>query len=297
MSIYNRDYMREGGGPQKLNTPSTWNIVSWLLAINSVVFVINLISVTRLADFLGLSIQSLTSFYVWTPITYQFTHNGVIHFLCNMIGLFFLGRMLLSLFGPRQVLRIFLLGGLSGGFLQILYNLLIGPDGLTIGASGSILAMLAAAATLIPHQRFQLLLFFIIPVSMTLRTALLLVLAVDVITLILILTDQGSDVAVFAHFGGVLFGWLYVRYGFASENQSSRRSKKRKGFMGIRILKDEEPGRAPKEKKAKKPFVTNDIDAILDKINEQGFQSLTDEERKALEKSSNKLSRRLDDDD
>lgn len=266
--------------------------MSWLLAINALVFVVNLISVTRFADFLGLSVHSLTSFYLWTPITYQFTHNGVIHFLCNMIGLFFLGRMLLSMVGSRLVLRIYLLGGLAGGLLQVLYNLVIGPDGLTIGASGSILAMLAAAATLIPHQRFQLLLFFIIPVNMTLRTALLLVLGLDMITLILILTGQGPDVAVFAHLGGILFGWLFVRNGFASRQSRSRPRKKKRGFLGVRILRDDEPPPSGK----KKPFVTNDIDAILDKINEQGFQSLTDEERKTLEKSSNKLSRRLDDD-
>jgi membrane associated rhomboid family serine protease len=290
MSIYNRDYMREGSGPQKLGTPSSWNVVSWLLAINTAVFLATLLSVGRLADFLGLSVQSLTSFYLWTPITYQFTHAGVLHFIGNMIGLFFLGRLLMGIIGPRQTLRIYLLGGLVGGFVQVLYNLLVGPDGNIIGASASVLAILAATATLVPHQSFQLLLFFIIPINMTLRTMAFLVIGMDVITLILTVTGQAVGIAVFAHFGGMLFGWLWIRNGWFERSSRPRKTKKRKGLLGVRILRDEEEAT-----NAKKPFVTNDVDAILDKINEKGFQSLTEEERKKLERSSNHLSRRLDD--
>lgn len=290
MSIYNRDYMRDGGGPQKLGTPSSWNVVSWLLAINAAVFLVNLISVTRLADLLGLSVQSLGSFYLWTPVTYQFTHSGVLHFIGNMIGLFFLGRLLMGIVGPRQTLRIYLLGGLAGGFLQVLYNFFVGPDGNIIGASASVLAILAAAATLVPHQSFQLLLFFIIPINMTLRTMAFLVIGMDVITLILTLTGQTAGIAVFAHFGGILFGWLWIRNGFADRTSRPRKRKPGKGLFGVRILRDGEGEPAPK-----KPFVTNDVDAILDKINEKGFQSLTEEERKKLERSSKHLSRRLDD--
>jgi len=301
MSIYNRDYMRDGGGQQRFGEPSSWSLLSWLLAINTVVFVATLLSVGRLADVLGLSLQTLGSFFLWTPITYQFTHHGVLHFIGNMIGLFFLGRLLMQLIGPRHLLRVYLLGGLAGGFLQMAYNFLIGPDGNTIGASASVLAILIATATLAPHQSFQLLLFFVLPIRMTLRTLALFAIGIDVITLIIVLTGQGSNIAVFAHFGGMLLGWAYIRYGFHDPARSGRglpkrrRGKKRKpGRFGIRILKD---GEQPETRKPepKGPFVANDVDAILDKINEKGFQSLTDEERKILEKSSSRLSKRLED--
>ncbi len=287
MSIYNRDYMREGGSAEQFGKPSSWNVVSWLLAINAAVFVVNLISAGHLADFLGLSVHSLTSLSLWTPITYQFTHTGIFHFLGNMIGLFFLGRMLMGIVGSRQTLRIYLLGGLAGGFVQVLYNIFVGPDGNIIGASGSVLAILAATATLIPHQSFRLLLFFVLPVTMTLRTMAFVVIGIDVITLLLTFSGQTGGVALFAHFGGMLFGWLWIRNGFGSRSSKARKKKPKKGF-GIRILRDETDSE-------KEPFVTDDVDAILDKINEQGFQSLTDDERKKLEKSSNHISRRLDD--
>lgn len=300
MSIYNRDYMREGGGSQKLGQPTSWNMVSWLLAINAVVFVANLISVRRLEAVLGLSFESLANFFVWTPVTYQFTHGGVLHFIGNMIGLFFLGRLLMQLIGPRKLLRVYLLGGLAGGFLQVAYNFLVGPDALVVGASGAVMAILIATAAIVPHQSFQLLLFFVLPIRMTLRTLALIVIAMDAITLIVVLTGQGSNIAVFAHIGGMLFGWLYVRSGAATATARPRRKRRRKkpspkpGRFGIRILRDGE-GSPPTDSTERKPFVTNDVDAILDKINEQGFQSLTEDERKILEKSSSRLSRRLED--
>ncbi|MDF2378002.1 MAG: rhomboid family intramembrane serine protease [Verrucomicrobiales bacterium] len=289
MSIYSRDYMRDGSS-QRPGSPATWNVVTWLLVINAAVFLVNLISVGKLGSYLGLTVDSLRSFWLWTPITYQFTHFGLFHFAGNMLGLFFIGRLLLGIIGPRRLLRVYLLGGLAGGFLEILFHLAIGKGGLVIGASGAVLSILAAAATILPHQRFQLLLFFIIPISMTLRTVLWLSIGFNVVTLIMVLTDQGGGIAVMAHFGGMLFGWLYIQYWYERDDGASMKKR-----FPIRILRDSDPAPRARKPKKKKAFVSSDVDAILDKINEQGFQSLSDEEKKLLEKSSERLSKRIED--
>lgn len=281
--------MRDGG-QQRPGSPSTWNVVTWLLVINAVVFLVNLVSASRIGDYLGLSWQSLTSFRLWTPLTYQFTHFGLLHFAGNMLGLFFLGRLLMGIIGPRKLVRVYLLGGLFGGFLQVAFQLSLGIDANIIGASGAVLAILAATATLLPHQKFQLLIFFILPVSMTLRTLLWISIGVNAVSLIMDLTGQGGGIAVMAHFGGMLFGWAYIKYWF--NNNDERPAKKR---FPIRILKDSDSPRKTRKKKKKKAFVSTDVDAILDKINEQGFQSLTDEEKQHLEKSSERLSKRVSD--
>ncbi|MEM6278077.1 MAG: rhomboid family intramembrane serine protease [Verrucomicrobiota bacterium] len=292
MSIYSRDYMRDGSS-QRAGDPSTWNVVTWLLVLNTVVFVVNLASVDRVGAFLKLPAPYPSVMWLWTPITYQFTHFGLLHFAGNMLGLFFLGRFLLGIVGPRKLLRIYLLGGLMGAVFHVLYAAVTGQLSTVEGASGSVLAMLTVAATLIPHQKFQLLLFFVLPISMTLRTVLWLSIGLNVIFMIMDLTGQPGSVSFMAHFGGIFFGWLYAKYLYNPHEDTERTWK-----FPIRILKDSDPSepkaRKTKKRKKKKAFVSTDVDAILDKINAEGFQSLTDEEKQLLEKSSERLSKRLD---
>lgn len=308
MSIYDRDYIREsdsrhGGGP------SSWNVVTWLLVVNVAVFVLNnLFFYNPNRDIFGLSIEALESFRLWTPLTYQFIHASPWHLLGNMLGLFFLGRMLLEMTPPRQVLRLYLLGGLGGGLLQLLYNGIVGPDAITIGASASVLAIVIAVATLIPHRSITLLLFFVIPVTLTLKRVAYVIIAINAVTLFFSLGATGDGVAVMAHFGGMLTGWVFIRYEFHQPRRSVGRSRtarakrspeQKKGF-GIRVIRNAGeamtavPDSSKPDSDQRKPFVTSDVDAILDKINENGFQSLTDAERQILQQSSRKLSERID---
>ncbi|MEM9283230.1 MAG: rhomboid family intramembrane serine protease [Verrucomicrobiota bacterium] len=311
MSLYSRDYMKDDQRPRGPGGPSTWSVVVWLLVINAAVFVVALFTdrpgSAPLQDALGLSIQSLTSFRIWTLLTYQVIHESALHLIVNMIGLLFIGRLLLQMTGRNHFLKIYLLGGIAGGVLQILYNLIVGSPALIIGASGCVMALIFALATLIPHQTLNFLLFFVIPVRLTARQIIYLIIAFEVITFALSLAapGEGSRVAVFAHAGGMLFGWLYIKYWFSRSAHGSgtgfEQPQRKKSFaerFGIRIIKDAKNSQQTPngQRSGKKPFVTSDVDAILDKINEKGFQSLTEEEKKTLEKSSSKLSKRLDQD-
>ena len=305
MSIYDRDYIRNQDSGRSGAGPKTWSVVIWLVVVNVAVFLLNnLFFYSKDRDVFGLSIEALESFRLWTPLTYQFVHASPWHLLGNMLGLFFLGRMLLELTGPRQVLQIYLLGGFAGGGLQLLYNSIFGPDAAIIGASASVLAIVIAVATLIPRRSIQMLLFFIIPVTLTLKQIAYLIIAVNAFTLLLSIgapeDGQRDGIAVMAHFGGILFGWAFIRYGFHLSQGKSRPAQSRtplKERFGIRVIRNGEGADLDiqeAESQKRKPFVTSDVDAILDKINEHGFQSLSAEERRTLEQSSRKLSERID---
>ncbi len=314
MSLYNRDYMRDtphrplGGGL------STWSVVTRLILLNVVVYVVNnLLFADPRRQFLGLSIEAIRSFQVWTPLTYQFIHANLWHLIANLVGLYFLGRMLLRLVSPRHFLSIYLLGGLVGGALQLVWNAISGVDAIVVGASGSVLAVAFALITLTPYYRFQLLLFFLIPVNLTLRQLGWVLIAVNAVLLVYPGQNPGGDrTAVMDHFGGMLLGWAYIRFGWHQRwSTVSHRSHRRRGPV-IREKRVPRPARSafpanpaarppqgsqasfPSPVPAKKPFIGNEVDAILDKINEQGFHSLTDAERLILKQSSQELARRRD---
>lgn len=318
MSLEYRDYMREGGPTGRPGGPSTWSVVTWLIVINTAIFLVHHLffyrtvpapdggSVARSQlDFLTLSIEGLRSFQVWSPLTYQFIHASFLHLLGNMLMLYFLGNLLLSGVGPRHFLKVYLLGGLAGGAVQLIFNLAVGVDGYIQGASGAVFAVVVGAATLTPNMPLQLL---FIPIRLTLKHVVIVLIAVDALSLLggrILPNQSGEQTAVFAHAGGMLLGWLYIRFWFTRTSPSRGRARpsrpKKRGFFGIRILRDgeesdpgEPTGKGSSPAAKSKPFVTDDVDAILDKINEHGFQSLTDEERRILEKSSKKLSKRID---
>jgi len=310
MSIYSRDYMRDDERSRRPGGPSSWSVVTRLLIANAFVYLFhNLIFYSPGRDLFGLSLDSLRSFRLWTPLTYQFVHANLWHLLANGLGLFYFGRFLLQLVNPGKVLAIYLLGGLAGGFLQLLWNATIGPDAIIVGASASVLAIAFAVTTRIPHQRLQLLLFFVLPVSLTMRQIALILVAINVATLLFGFgATEANPVAVMAHFGGILFGWAQARIegrrGYIEIVPRNRQTRLRGGGGPVRSERregnrDPAAGSARERRSGReksKPFVTGEVDAILDKINEHGFQSLTAEERRLLEKSSERLSRRIDQD-
>jgi len=271
-------------------------MVTWLIVINVAMLILTMV-VAPLTDYLALSWEGLTSLKIWTLVTYQFVHENPFHLFFNMIGLFFLGRMLQQAIGGRHLLKIYLLGGILGGLLQLALGLILGENTFVIGASASVLAIIVALATYAPYQVIQLLLFFVIPVSLKLKHLAFFLVGVDLLTLLYQLTQPtSSNTAVVAHLGGMLFGYLYIRHWLPRQNVAGKRRTLKERF-GVRILKDgEPPKRSPSATSPprKKPFIGSEVDAILDKINEEGFQSLTKEEKKLLEKSSKKLSKKID---
>jgi len=257
-------------------------------------------------DWFALSLDGLKTGKIWQPLTFQFLHGGLWHLLGNSLIIFFFGRQIESNFGSKTFLKVYLIGGIIGGVLQIALGLLsprfFGHP--VIGASAGAFAILTAFCVLDLNARITLLIFFI-PVAIP---AWLLLVFQGAITLIgLIAPSERDIIAHGAHLGGMIVGFLWVRYyvrgsGWGSipalgkvslptivlkrgGRPASSRNPSRPLRPGIRVVKEENH-----DDLSDAEFISKKVDPILDKIREQGIHSLTDKERKILEKAQGKLS-------
>ena len=137
----------------------------------------------------------------WTIITYMFSHYGVLHILFNMLWFYWLGRIFLEFFTPRQLGGLYVLGGLGGAALYIAaYNLLPhlnGSQAMMLGASASVMAIVIAVSVYRPDYQINLL--FIGGVS--LKWVAIATVFIDLIGI------EGANMGGhIAHLGGMLMG-------------------------------------------------------------------------------------------
>jgi membrane associated rhomboid family serine protease len=257
-------------------TPS---VVGGLVIINILCFVAQTITSYAnpewVPDGLALSRGGLRSLHVWQLFSYMFLHANLLHLLVNMLTLFFAGREVELIIGPRHLLGIYFLGGLLGGLTQMLFTPALGA---LIGASAAVCAVLIAFTTILPEMELTTLLFFIVPLRLRAKYFALSIVAASVLCLAFGLFP---GVGHFAHLGGCLVGWLYAhqlgygkpwwiqRYVFEKRARAER-------------LKRMPPGQ----------FIDEEIDPILEKISREGIQSLSWNERKILEKGREKIAQK-----
>jgi len=231
----------------------------------------------------------------WSIITYMFLHVNIWHILFNLLWLFWFGRIFLEYLTEKQLLWIYLLGGIAGALVYILaFNLfpVFIPTlelSYALGASASVMAIVAAVAFYVPNYTLYLLFF---------GRVRIIYLAIALFVFDFFMIPSGNAGGHIAHIGGALFGFAYVKLGCPSRSSGTSgqsrspawftslfRSRKRK-FSGNRYtykrpVTDEDYNyqKAQQQKR---------IDAILDKISKGGYDSLTREEKEFLFKSSGK---------
>jgi rhomboid family protein len=194
-------------------------ITKALLIANGLVFLLQLVlqQTTTFVPFelwpLGAGIDDLGAsgtFMPWQLLTYAFLHGSFGHVAFNMLALFMFGAPLEYTWGNRRFLTYYLVCVVGAGLCQLLVATWMSRHGSgiypTIGASGGVFGLLFAYGLLFPNQRVMLL---IPPIPMKART---LVIVYGVIELLLGATGLQPGVAHFAHLGGMLFGWLLIRY-------------------------------------------------------------------------------------
>ncbi len=149
------------------------------------------------------------AFMPWQLITYAFLHGDFGHLFFNALALFMFGAPIEEVWGRKRFLTYFFICVVGAGALQLALasSGLLG-DGIypTIGASGGVYGLLLAYGMLFPHQRVMLL---IPPIPMKART---LAIVFGAIALLSGIFASGSGIAHFAHLGGMIFGWLTIRY-------------------------------------------------------------------------------------
>jgi membrane associated rhomboid family serine protease len=146
-------------------------------------------------------------FWPWQILTYGFLHGGLMHLLFNMFGLYMFGSDIEAVWGERRYITYYLVCVVSAAIAQLLVTWFTGSYYPTVGASGGVFGLLLAFGMMFPKRVVVLL---IPPIPMP---AWLFVTGYGVIELYLGITGTASGVAHFAHLGGMVGGYLMIRYG------------------------------------------------------------------------------------
>ena len=294
-----RPYMREPA------YGSRWSVSVVLVVINAAVFAIQLVAglaaqgrgFSFIETYLALIPADLARGWIWQLITFQFLHAGPLHLILNCAMLYLMGRPVEIAVGPQRLLWLFLGSGAVGGLLQAACSWVLPGHfgaGPVMGASAGVFGITAAFAVLNWETPITTLVAFIIPVTMR---AKYLVLVMAIIGLLGVL-DRRSGIAHAAHLGGLVAGLLGTRRlaglplvgwqrrperGQPAELVAARAERKSLWKRAEKADVEELP---PDE------FISREVDPILDKIAAHGMHSLTEREKKILERARAKMSRR-----
>jgi membrane associated rhomboid family serine protease len=241
----------------------------------------------------------------WSIFTYMFMHEGVFHILFNMLFLYWFGMLIHQYLGSRKLANLYILGGIFGAlFYVLIYNLAPYFSGsvessMMLGASAGVFAIVVGAATLTPNTTFFLLLLG--PVKIVYIAVFYVILSFANS----IGANAGGEIA---HLGGALLGYLYItqlrrgtdlgvpvqKVGIFFENLFKRNRSNVKvsyrkaktgsngGFGGFSSKSSSNP--SPKQQET----TQEEIDKILDKIAEKGYDALSKEEKRRLFEFSKK---------
>ncbi len=145
-------------------------------------------------------------FMPWQVATYAFLHGSFMHLFFNMLGLWMFGAELERVWGQKRFIQFFAASVLSAAGMQLLVNMLLGSPYPTVGASGGLFGLLLAFGMMFPNRTIMPL---FPPIPMKARTF---VMVFGGLELLLGVTGTQSGVAHFAHLGGMLGGYLMIRY-------------------------------------------------------------------------------------
>ena len=299
-----------------------------LLVINVLVFIATYVlsgSNIDLNELLGLHFFLASDFHVWQLVSYMFMHGGFTHILMNMFMLWMFGMVVENVWGPRKFLFYYLVCGIGAGLCQELaqYAAYV-VEGLaqydsvrmggsivpmsvylnmmtTVGASGAIYAVLLAFGMLFPEERM-----FIIPIPIPIKAKFFVMIYAG-IELVMALSTTSDNVAHLAHLGGMIVGFVLIRYWrrhpgvgnnalqgqqfFDNLKRKWDHRKQQQGGNGnaTHVNGDDNVNRQSDwEYNRRKQEDQEEVDRILDKIRKSGYDSLSADEKRRLFESSKK---------
>lgn len=276
-----RHYGGYYGRPSYQFGPSITEWVKILIIVNVAAFVVQLIAgygFTR--TFALVPAQAVAGLRLWQFVTYMFLHGGPFHLLFNMFILWMFGSEMERTWGSETFIRYYFFTGVGAGVLAWI----TAPSSLvpTIGASGALFGVLLAYAMTYPDR--IVLVMFIIPMRVK-----YLVIFLGAMNFLAAFSYTSTGIAHFAHLGGLLFGYIYIRwFGVSSWGRPHGRGwwdpaswretvRKWNAKKKMRVIDMEKRREAERRR---------EVDAILEKIAREGMDSLTPRERKILEEES-----------
>jgi rhomboid family protein len=221
-------------------------------------------------DYLALSREAVLTAYSWEFITAMFLHTGPWHLLGSVLVLYFLGRDIEAILGPRHFLYLFLIGGIAG---EVGHLFLMPASSILYAGSGGVAAVLVAYATILPELEL-----FALPIMSFRLKAKQLAGGLLVLALLMLWIDRTGALNHSAWIGGCTAGWLYPRFlGFGRPLFLQRRLQQRRARNErYRQMTSAE-------------FIQQEIDPLLEKISRSGIDSLTRAERRILSQAREKV--------
>ncbi|MCF6270906.1 MAG: rhomboid family intramembrane serine protease [Melioribacteraceae bacterium] len=308
MGYESRDYNRQAGfGGFNLLPP----IIKQIIIINIVVFLIqSLFENIMFGDYPGGYILSRYfalnpfgqdfNFQIWQIFSYQFMHGGFMHIFWNMFMLWMFGNEIENIMGSKKFLFFYLLSGVGAAAFQLLLAPLLSSHlAYTIGASGAVYGIMIAFALFFPDRKIYV--YFLFPVKAKYIIAFF-------VLMDFMAVGNTSVVAHLAHIGGAITGLIFIMldkknnynidslFNKVKKSASNFTANSSKGFrkpsggihFGKKNIQDAEFYDINSDKKKRQNATPSEIDRILDKISESGYQNLTVEEKKILFEASKK---------
>ena len=245
-----------------------------LVSINFLIFLLQSVSKSEGLFFplFGLVPKLVWSeLMIWQPVTYIFFHGGIWHVLINMFVLWMFGSELERLWGKSHFLRFYFYTGIGSGLITLLFNYQsITP---IVGASGSVYGVLLAYGLTYPNRKVYL--YGLIPIK-----SLWFVIGIGLIAFISSFNNT-SQVSHITHISGMLIAYMLIKKPIYL-NEIIFNIRKR--ILEYQVYNKE-------KKVTQHRQLEKEINRILDKINSQGFDKLSEEEQHRLYKGSHILSK------
>jgi membrane associated rhomboid family serine protease len=292
MGIYDREYYRREG-PSFLETlAQRGQVCKWLVIVNVVAFILQLITKRAFTDFFILDTPKVFEGEIWRLLTYAFLHDEhtILHIIFNMLFLWWFGHEMEELYGRWEFLAFYLVAALVGGLAFTLsWKAGIGPPGseLCLGASGAVTAVMVLFAFHFPQK--VIFIFGIVPVPIWLFVLFLV--AQDTFGF---LSGGITTTAVSVHLGGAAFAALYyqLNWRLLSLWPNIRFPQRQRSRPRLRVFKEDEPETPQPVPVAALPATDVDeqleakLDAVLAKVARSGQSSLTESEKQILLRAS-----------
>tara|TARA_Y100001970_G_scaffold358_1_gene421 strand:+ start:2371 stop:3198 length:828 start_codon:yes stop_codon:yes gene_type:complete len=245
-----------------------------LVSINFLIFLLQSVSKSEGLFFplFGLVPKLVWSeLMIWQPITYIFFHGGIWHVLINMFVLWMFGSELERLWGKSHFLRFYFYTGIGSGLITLLFNYQSTTP--IVGASGSVYGVLLAYGLTYPNRKVYL--YGLIPIK-----SLWFVIGIGLIAFISSFNNV-SQVSHITHISGMFIAYMLIKKPIYLDEIIF---KIRKRILEYQIYNKE-------KKVTEHRQLEKEINRILDKINSQGFDKLSEEEQHQLYKGSHILSK------
>lgn len=248
--------------------------IKTLISVNFAIFILQSISSSEIMFFSNFGLVpklAWSQLKIWQPFTYMFFHGDIWHVLINMFVLWMFGSELERVWGKKNFLRFYFITGVGSGLGTMLFGLQSTIP--IVGASGAIYGVLLAYGVMFPNRTVYL--YGIIPIK-----SIWFVIGIGVIAFFSSFNNF-TNISHLTHLFGMIIGYLYLKRPVHFRSLWFSVFKK---VLEYRIQNQE-------EKISRSVEIERDLNSILDKINREGFKSLTQEEEERLYKNSKNLSK------